>query len=1327
MVGGISLRPPPQPPNHNPPMNLNQYPPLPLTSSSTPPQSLCKPKASITTVWAEIPTVNATPMELGSPPPSMVALTPSSSSSLSTMQPATQTVTDTNQSTMEVAGSTILAPHPSPMEIGFSVDVVPPASFPIQLVPQADVSPPPSASETTTTSQPNNNTWAARIKVTADRSLKSLATPTISSNGVPRVRIPDAVFNKGAELHKDFIIGIFMGKTPSYSHIQSVLTHIWGRGRKLEIHLRHADRSMMVRIPNDHIREKIVEQEIWHIGNSLFYVAQWSAKVALKTPTMKSIPLWAHVRDVPFDLYHQQGLSLVAGLIGDPVEADEYTIRMVNISVAHLKVRANCTKALPSTVEIERDDGFVVPVSVEYPWRPPTCPCCHFLGHLQSHCSSAEWKPVQKEPHVEQVVPKPTTQSVPAHKGSSHHNGDSQETAVTSQVSRPSLAVSSDVTSDATYQVNHIPSLPVNSEVTIANLSTPTSTLYHSIPNTVVFASSSNLTQASVASITHVLALPAQCPTISDPPPVSPSILEFQSPTKISKHKPSIFSVNNLSTTSQTTGQPSYFSCLASQPPELPTHLLPNLIHQIDLSSNPTAKILSNQSLPASLTIFTTPLGHIHPQTCPPSAAPDPQPKTSFVPITPQIDTTLLTESNLNHVMHSLWPQYSFISNHSEDDDGRVIFIWKTPTVVNLVHKSIQMVSVSIGGLNTTPFLSTAVYAANRKEERELLWKDLELLHSTHQLDSNPWLIAGDFNEIIHTSESSIPTPNYLFPQMMDFKKCLDCLEVKDMRFHGPLFTWTNKRPSGPIARKLDRSLNNEGWFTAYPQGLASFLAPEISDHCPCLIDLAITKPASGTKPFKFFNYLTTHPDFLSTVTAAWLNSGIEGHTLLLLSKKQKELKRALKTLNKNNFSEIQKRVSEANRLLKIAQVHSLQQPDESHFQEERNFDHLEMGTIALEHFLSILAHVVPPPSHHILPEVLQLTTFSCSAVEWIPHGQLPIRYLGLPLCSKKLCLEDYEPLLQKIRGKLSTLEGRHVARIAWDTVTTPKDEGGLEIKNLKDYNRTCALKLLWLLLFRTESIWVAWIHQNVIKDSNFWVIKQKQTHTWIFRQILKQRTLASQWFRTLPGNGRRCSFWFNLWTSLGPLITLIGQSGPRQTGIPLIATVASVWRRDSTTFAWSLEMKIPSRYSSSPMPTWKLRLRWGEGHCTLCAAIIVDFVFNNFTVFKPNACLSYKMHRVCRQQTRTRKMLKGTQLFTWSVQGEVHRSLIAELVIAGGANVDIQNERGQTALHRYCNNGEPDCLNTILQAGASRAAMDERGRDEKPSWDADPRATQDG
>lgn len=94
----------------------------------------------------------------------------------------------------------------------------------------------------------------------------------------------------------------------------------------------------------------------------------------------------------------KEGLSLVAGLIGHPVEADEFTIRMVSLEVSHLKVRADCTKPLPPVVELLRDDGSIIPVSVTYPWTPPSCVCCKRLGHLENRCPNAKWAPASMVP-----------------------------------------------------------------------------------------------------------------------------------------------------------------------------------------------------------------------------------------------------------------------------------------------------------------------------------------------------------------------------------------------------------------------------------------------------------------------------------------------------------------------------------------------------------------------------------------------------------------------------------------------------------------------------------------------------------------------------------------------------------------------------------------------------------------------------------------------------------------------------------------------------------------------------------------------------------------
>nr|VDD29175.1 unnamed protein product [Brassica oleracea] len=64
----------------------------------------------------------------------------------------------------------------------------------------------------------------------------------------------------GVALNKEYIVGSFLGKMPDYGHIQSVLNYMWVKGSKLEIHLQTLKHSMLVRVPNDYIRSKILEK-----------------------------------------------------------------------------------------------------------------------------------------------------------------------------------------------------------------------------------------------------------------------------------------------------------------------------------------------------------------------------------------------------------------------------------------------------------------------------------------------------------------------------------------------------------------------------------------------------------------------------------------------------------------------------------------------------------------------------------------------------------------------------------------------------------------------------------------------------------------------------------------------------------------------------------------------------------------------------------------------------------------------------------------------------------------------------------------------------------
>lgn len=58
------------------------------------------------------------------------------------------------------------------------------------------------------------------------------------------------------------------------------------------------------------------------------------------------------------------------------------------------------------------------------------------------------------------------------------------------------------------------------------------------------------------------------------------------------------------------------------------------------------------------------------------------------------------------------------------------------------------------------------------------------------------------------------------------------------------------------------------------------------------------------------------------------------------LAHKLKQIKRALKTLNKERLSDIQKRVSITNDLLKVLQIQMLENPTTDNFEAEREMHH---------------------------------------------------------------------------------------------------------------------------------------------------------------------------------------------------------------------------------------------------------------------------------------------------------------------------------------------------------------------------------------------------
>lgn len=124
--------------------------------------------------------------------------------------------------------------------------------------------------------------------------------------------------------------------------------------------------------------------------------------MAAASPSLQHIQLWAHLKGVLFDLIHPEGLSHIAGQIGEPKETDDWTLSLTSISTAHVKVEVNTSLPLPTIVEVGRMNGSFVVVEVEYPWTPLVCAHCKELGHISRNClllpELPKTAPVQKDP-----------------------------------------------------------------------------------------------------------------------------------------------------------------------------------------------------------------------------------------------------------------------------------------------------------------------------------------------------------------------------------------------------------------------------------------------------------------------------------------------------------------------------------------------------------------------------------------------------------------------------------------------------------------------------------------------------------------------------------------------------------------------------------------------------------------------------------------------------------------------------------------------------------------------------------------------------------------
>ncbi|KAF9620092.1 hypothetical protein IFM89_010742 [Coptis chinensis] len=177
------------------------------------------------------------------------------------------------------------------------------------------------------------------------------------------------------------------------------------------------------------------------------------------------------------------------------------------------------------------------------------------------------------------------------------------------------------------------------------------------------------------------------------------------------------------------------------------------------------------------------------------------------------VETKLLYKK-LKHVQNKLkYPQVFAVDPVGRS--GGLAVLYKDNISFSVVDGNKNAISGTfLNYLSNVSWHVSFIYGDPVAYKRIVVWNYLRDLRNVL---SRPWLILGDFNAISSLSEKEggNPTPSRYIDE---FVSLMEDLEMADLGYNGPAFTWSNNRlGAANIRERIDRVVANVEWLNLFP------------------------------------------------------------------------------------------------------------------------------------------------------------------------------------------------------------------------------------------------------------------------------------------------------------------------------------------------------------------------------------------------------------------------------------------------------------------------------------------------------------------------------
>ncbi|PWA91915.1 zinc knuckle CX2CX4HX4C [Artemisia annua] len=223
------------------------------------------------------------------------------------------------------------------------------------------------------------------------------------SNGVD-LSVPMKVVEEVNTRFENTLYGYFLGQRLAFPVVDYYVRNTWAKFGIQKV-MMNVKGFFFFKFNSKKDVDDVLDNGPWLIRNVPIILKPWTLNTNLLKEDLTNIPVWVKFHDVPLAMFSDDGLSLLATLIGTPKRLDAFTSQMCKeswgrSSFARCMIEVKSDEVLREslTVEIPLLDGSgstIEKIRVEYEWKPPRCDKCKIFGHTLIECPKVVVPPAQ--------------------------------------------------------------------------------------------------------------------------------------------------------------------------------------------------------------------------------------------------------------------------------------------------------------------------------------------------------------------------------------------------------------------------------------------------------------------------------------------------------------------------------------------------------------------------------------------------------------------------------------------------------------------------------------------------------------------------------------------------------------------------------------------------------------------------------------------------------------------------------------------------------------------------------------------------------------------